>query len=108
MVLLWNGLQRDSVQRLSGLKYLRQLLLESDVRTPGETLWVMAGPASARKNLAWLQAQSISVPSNCVYEAPMYGDVIEDKALIERLNNLRVKHVVITVGGVHRNAWGFI
>ena len=29
----------------------------------------------------------------------MYGDVIEDKALIERLNNLRVKHVVITVGG---------
>src|SRR5579864_2806110 len=42
MVLLWNWLQRDSLIRLSGLKYLRQLLLQADVRTPGNTFWVMA------------------------------------------------------------------
>lgn len=99
MVLLWNGLQRDSLKRLSGLKYLRQLLLDTDVRAPGKTLWVMAGQASAKKNLAWLKSKGICVSSDYVYEAPMYGGVIEDKVLIERLNELHVKHVVITVGG---------
>ena len=31
MVLIWNGLQRDNISRLSGLEYLNELLRESDV-----------------------------------------------------------------------------
>lgn len=92
-------LERDSIQRLSGLKYLPVLLQQCDVRTPGSTLWIMAGPASARKNLDWLQTQGIEVPPECVYEAPIDGSDIEDRALIERLHILRAGHVVITIGG---------
>jgi len=99
MVLLWNLLESDSIPRLSGLKYLRELLSRQGVRDPGNTLWVMAGPASARKNLEWLRMQGIEVPTDCVYVAPMYGDRIEDEVLIGKLHGLRVKHVVITVGG---------
>jgi UDP-N-acetyl-D-mannosaminuronic acid transferase (WecB/TagA/CpsF family) len=99
MVLVWNLLERDSIHRLSGLKYLRELLQQYDVRTPGNTLWIMAGPESARKNLDWLRSQGIEVPSECVYEAPMYGADIDDPALIEKLQGLRVRHVVITIGG---------
>ena len=99
MVLVWNLLERDSIQRLSGLKYLRELLLQPNVRTPAGTLWVMAGPASARKNLEWLRTQGISVPPECVYEAPMYGDRVEDPTLVERLQQLRPHHVVVTIGG---------
>ncbi len=99
MVLLWNWLQRDSVKRLSGLKYLRQLLSAPDVRLPGSTLWIMAGSASARRNLEWLGSEGIAVPADCVYEAPMYGSEIEDAALLARLRSREVKHVVITVGG---------
>ncbi|MGB7547714.1 MAG: WecB/TagA/CpsF family glycosyltransferase [Terracidiphilus sp.] len=99
MVLVWNFLEHDTIQRLSGLKYLRALLLQPEVRVPGNTLWVMAAPASAKKNLEWLQSQGISVPPECVYEAPMYGARVEDEVLVERLQKLRVKHVVITVGG---------
>jgi UDP-N-acetyl-D-mannosaminuronic acid transferase (WecB/TagA/CpsF family) len=99
MVLAWNLLEGDSIQRLSGLKYLRELLLQPDVRTPGNTLWVMAGSASTKKNLDWLQTQGISVPTDCVYEAPMYGAHVEDEILVERLQHLQVKHVVIAIGG---------
>ena len=99
MVLLWNLMQGDSIPRLSGLKYLRELLLQEDVRMPGSTFWVMAGRASSRKNVAWLNSEGIDVPSDCVYEAPMYGSKIEDKELILKLQTLRPKHVVITVGG---------
>jgi N-acetylglucosaminyldiphosphoundecaprenol N-acetyl-beta-D-mannosaminyltransferase len=99
MVLVWNLLERDTVQRLSGLTYLRELLLQPDVRMPRGTMWVMAGRASARKNLDWLHAEGISVPPEYVYEAPMYGDHVEDPALVEKLQQSRPRHVVITIGG---------
>lgn len=99
MVFVWNLLERDSVSRLSGLHYLRELLLRDDVRASGNTFWVMAGPESAERNLRWLKDQGIEVPSECVYVAPMYGSSVEDKALVERIKNLGAKHVVITLGG---------
>jgi UDP-N-acetyl-D-mannosaminuronic acid transferase (WecB/TagA/CpsF family) len=99
MVLLWNLMEGDSIPRLSGLKYLKELLRQQDVRTAGNTFWVMAGNKSARKNTAWLRSEGIEVPEDCVYEAPIYGSKIEDPALIEKLQTLRPKHVVITVGG---------
>ncbi|MBS1801793.1 MAG: WecB/TagA/CpsF family glycosyltransferase [Acidobacteria bacterium] len=99
MVLLWNWIQRDSIPRLSGLKYLRELLQRDDVREPGNTLWIMAGASSADKNLAWLQSQGIDVPAECAYNAPMYGNRIEDAQLIADLERLRPKHIIVTVGG---------
>jgi UDP-N-acetyl-D-mannosaminuronic acid transferase (WecB/TagA/CpsF family) len=99
MVLLWNLMEGDSIPRLSGLKYLRELLQREDVRTPGNTFWVMAGNESTRKNLAWLKLQGIEVPTECVYDAPMYSSGIEDRRLVDTLGVLRPKHVVITVGG---------
>src|SRR5271156_5465182 len=50
MVLIWNILQRDRIQRLSGLTYLRELLQRQDLRKPGNTFWVMASPSSAARN----------------------------------------------------------
>lgn len=99
MVLAWNLLQLDSIRRLSGLEYLVELLKRSDVREPGNTVWVMAGPASAKKNLEWLAEQGIEVPADCVYSAPMYGKTIEDPELIALLQQKRAQHVIVTVGG---------
>ena len=100
MVLIWNRLQPKPIKRLSGLEYLRELLLEPDVRQPGNTLWIMASPVSAQRNLAWLAGQGITIPEDNIYMAPMYGSApIDDPALLERLNRLRPQHVILTVGG---------
>ena len=99
MVLLWNLLEGDAIPRLSGLKYLRELLFQDAVRSPGNTVWVMAGRSSADKNVAWLNSQGIEVPEECVYLAPLYGGKIEDKELIQKLQTLRPAHIVITIGG---------
>lgn len=99
MVLLWNLMERDSIRRLSGLKYIQELLCHDEVRTPGNTLWVMASSKSAKKNLAWLRARGIDVPLEFIYEAPMYGSKIEDQRLIEKLQTLRPRHVVVAIGG---------
>lgn len=99
MVLVWNLLQHDSIPRLSGLAYLRQLLESDSVRRPGNTLWVMPGSASTLRNLAWLREQGIEVPENCVYQAPIYGPQVVDEVLVRKIESLRPQHVIVTIGG---------
>jgi len=100
MVLIWNRLQSKPIKRLSGLEYLRELLLQPDVRQPGNTLWIMASPISAQRNLAWLAGQGITVPEDNIYMAPIYGSAsISDPVLLERLDRLRPQHVIVTIGG---------
>ena len=100
MVLIWNRLQSIPIKRLSGLEYLRELLLQPDVREPGNTLWIMASPVSAKRNLAWLAGQGIVIPEDNIYMAPMYGNApIDDPALLEHLNRMRPQHVIVTIGG---------
>lgn len=99
MILLWNLAKRDRLRRLSGLEYLRDLLHEADVRRPGGTLWIMASPASARRNLDWLAEQDIHVPEEAIYMAPLYERDMADPALLARLEELRPAHILVTVGG---------
>ena len=100
MVLIWNRLQSTPIKRLSGLEYLRELLLEPDLRKSGNTFWIMASPISAKRNLDWLREQGIDVPEDHIYVAPIYGNgTITDPVLIERLNQLRPQHVILTIGG---------
>lgn len=100
MVLIWNRLMRDHLRRLSGLEYLRALLEEPEVRAPGSTVWIMASPKSAALNLEWLRAQGIVVPEDTIYMAPMYGGrSIDDPALLELMERVRPRHVVVTIGG---------
>lgn len=99
MVMIWNALQRDSIRRVSGLEYLRALLLDEDIRRPGNTLWVMANPISARRNANWLAEQGIGVAADDVYIAPKYGPVMEDEALVDIVNRLRPAHIIVTIGG---------
>jgi UDP-N-acetyl-D-mannosaminuronic acid transferase (WecB/TagA/CpsF family) len=101
MVLIWNRLQSRPIKRLSGLEYIRELILEPDVRQPGNTLWIMASPVSAQRNRDWLAGQGITIPDDNIYLAPIYSPSgpIVDEPLLERLNRIRPQHIVITVGG---------
>jgi N-acetylglucosaminyldiphosphoundecaprenol N-acetyl-beta-D-mannosaminyltransferase len=100
MVMVWNWLEHDSIRRLSGLEYLRELLKQPDVRQSGNVLWIMASPLSAERNLAWLAEQGISVPEEYVYLAPLYSEQeIYDTELLDRIERTRPQHILLTLGG---------
>jgi UDP-N-acetyl-D-mannosaminuronic acid transferase (WecB/TagA/CpsF family) len=99
MVMIWNRISRQKIQRLSGLLYLRELLQRPETHRPGNVVWIMASPGSAQRNLDWLRSQGIEVPKECVYLAPMYGDEVDDPTLVEMLERLQPQHVIVTVGG---------
>jgi N-acetylglucosaminyldiphosphoundecaprenol N-acetyl-beta-D-mannosaminyltransferase len=99
MVTVWNLIQKDSIRRLSGLEYLAELLSRSEVHETGSSFWIMASPASAATNLAWLRRRGIEVSPENVYLAPIYKDVIEDEALLQAICERRPTHVIVTLGG---------
>jgi UDP-N-acetyl-D-mannosaminuronic acid transferase (WecB/TagA/CpsF family) len=99
MVMVWNALQGDRIPRVSGLLYLRELLRRPTVRAVGNTLWVMAGETSAKRNLAYLAREGIAVPEDCIHIAPLYGAEVRDEALLAKLRALRPAHVIVTIGG---------
>jgi UDP-N-acetyl-D-mannosaminuronic acid transferase (WecB/TagA/CpsF family) len=100
MVMVWNRLQHDSITRLSGLEYLRELLKRPDVCQPGKCVWIMASPISAERNFKWLAEQGITVPGDCIHIAPMYGRTeIADVGLLEMIERIRPRDVILTVGG---------
>jgi N-acetylglucosaminyldiphosphoundecaprenol N-acetyl-beta-D-mannosaminyltransferase len=99
MVMIWNRLKRDSIRRVSGLKYLSSLLKQPDFYQPGASFWIMASEKSARKNSEWLRRRGIELaPSDC-YVAPLYGKNISDPALLKLIDERRPRHIVVTLGG---------
>ena len=99
MVLIWNFMSRNRIPRVSGLEYLKELLLEADLRKPGNTLWIMASPKSARTNLDWLHSIGIEIREQDIYMAPLYKGVIADEDLLAKMRAHRYQHVIVTVGG---------
>ena len=99
MVMVWNFMQKDRIRRLSGLEYLVELLAQPEIREPRGTFWIMAGPDSAAKNIAWLNTQGIEVLPEDTYLAPMYGSRIEDETLLKQIRERKSRHVIVTVGG---------
>jgi UDP-N-acetyl-D-mannosaminuronic acid transferase (WecB/TagA/CpsF family) len=107
MVLVWNLLERDHLERLSGLRYQRYLLDRESFRRPGNTVWVMAGKASAERNLTYLRILGIKTPAECVYLAPRYGETIVDDELVALIERVHPQHVMITVGGGTQEKLGY-
>jgi UDP-N-acetyl-D-mannosaminuronic acid transferase (WecB/TagA/CpsF family) len=98
MVILWNLLYHPKISKLSGLKYLRALLVQDGFRRAGATFWVMPWQESADRAVTWLRQQGIFVNPSNVYVAPHYNGCIEDPVLVEAIERVRPRHVVLGVG----------
>jgi UDP-N-acetyl-D-mannosaminuronic acid transferase (WecB/TagA/CpsF family) len=100
MVLLWNMMTRDRIQRASGLEYLKILLARPEFCAPGAALWVMPSEQSRQRNLDWLKSQGYPISAEDTYVAPKYGSgAIVDAALLNLLRVRQSRHVIIGLGG---------
>jgi UDP-N-acetyl-D-mannosaminuronic acid transferase (WecB/TagA/CpsF family) len=107
MVMLWNLIHGDRIPKLSGLKYLRTLIIQSDFREPGASFWVMPTAVSLEHNRKWLNAHDVAVDDRDLYVAPIYGSVIDDAQLLRQLEERRPRHVVLGLGGGTQERLGF-
>jgi UDP-N-acetyl-D-mannosaminuronic acid transferase (WecB/TagA/CpsF family) len=107
MVIVWNFLQKDNIRRLSGLEYLVKLLKQANSILARRSFWIMANRTSAERNLEWLRGQGVEVSPEDVYLAPVYGSVIEDETLLQKLRERRPSDVIVTIGGGTQERLGY-
>lgn len=107
MVLLWNLMHRNRISKLSGLKYLRFLIEQEELRQSENSFWVMPSPVAAERNAAWLLHKGVPLADENIYVAPIYGAELRDPELIERLEQRRPRHVVLGIGGGTQERLGF-
>ena len=100
MVVLWKFLTGQSLPRISGLKLLRGLLAGEELKHTGSSFWIMPSAKEAKVNLDWLQANDYAVEAHQCYVAPMYPKgAIVDPMLLESLEVLRPRYILVNIGG---------
>lgn len=106
MVLLWNRISPNvsqKIQRLSGLEFLQEFLMTSEVQTKlKSSFWVMPNVEESELNQEWLDEHTgTQLNPKSVYIAPHYSNSgeIEDLELLEKLKETKPSLIFINVGG---------
>jgi N-acetylglucosaminyldiphosphoundecaprenol N-acetyl-beta-D-mannosaminyltransferase len=107
MVLTWRLLRRRKIRRISGLRYLRQLLAKLKDEQNTEIFWVLPSKRARLKLLDWSQRKAFAVKADHCYVAPHYGSEIEDRHLVARVEERRPAHVVIAIGSGPQEKLGY-
>ncbi len=98
MVRIWRLLRRDKIRRVSGLKYLQQLLAKVKGEGTAEIFWILPSQRARQKLLDWSRRNAFPVKIDNCYVAPKYGLEIEDRNLLARVEERRPACVVIAIG----------
>ena len=98
MVLLWKILTGRSVQRISGLKFLKRLVARLVSHPEERVLWIVPSEQAHEKTIAWLRTMNLTGTSD-FYVAPYYAREVCDDALIAKIDNHPPAHIVVGIGG---------
>jgi len=91
MVLLWRLLQRRTIARISGLKYLRILLANPRLRERGSIFLVLPHESSLEKALVWLREKGFEITNDDCYIAPNYSSCSHDSVSREERERVSQK-----------------
>jgi exopolysaccharide biosynthesis WecB/TagA/CpsF family protein len=98
MVLTWQLLRRRKIRRISGLRYLRQLLAKLKGERNTEIFWVLPSERAQQKLLDWSRREAFAIKvGNCLI-APKYGLEIEDRHFLAFVEKGHPANVVIAIG----------
>jgi UDP-N-acetyl-D-mannosaminuronic acid transferase (WecB/TagA/CpsF family) len=101
MVLLWKIFTGRSVERISGLKFLKRLVARIASHPTERVLWVVPSEEAHDKTIAWLRKMNLTGTAD-FYVAPRYARDVRDDALLAKIDNggsRALAHVVIGIGG---------
>ena len=98
MVVLYRLFRRESLQRISGLRYLKHLLSALKGTGAGEVFWIVPNERAAQKLVDWSRREALPVTDDDCYVAPRYGLEVVDPKLVGLIDRRRPKQVIIGIG----------
>src|SRR5262245_38557141 len=107
MVVLWRLIKRENVERISGLKYLKQLLAKLKGEGAAKILWVLPSERARQKLVEWSRREAFPTASENYYVAPRYGVEVNDQNLIALIEQRHPDHVIIAIGSGPQEKLGY-
>jgi UDP-N-acetyl-D-mannosaminuronic acid transferase (WecB/TagA/CpsF family) len=104
---MWRLLRGEKVRRISGLKYLKQLLATLKSEGTSDVFWLLPSEPACEKLLDWSRREGLVVEVTNCYVAPRYGLEVEDRHLIALVEERRPRHVVIAIGSGPQEKLGY-
>ena len=98
MVLFWKIFTGRKVERVSGLKYLKQLVEHLRSHQNERVLWIVPSETAHKKTLAWLESMELAATSD-FYIAPRYAELVRDDLLLAKIDNSGSRGPNFTAGG---------
>jgi N-acetylglucosaminyldiphosphoundecaprenol N-acetyl-beta-D-mannosaminyltransferase len=107
MVLLWRLFRRESVHRISGLKYLKHLLGKLKGEGTDKVFWVLPSEQARQKLFGWAHRETFVLKEENCYVAPWYGFEIGDPRLVALIEGRRPAQVIIAIGSGPQEKLGY-
>jgi N-acetylglucosaminyldiphosphoundecaprenol N-acetyl-beta-D-mannosaminyltransferase len=107
MVVLWGLFQREHVERISGLTYLKRLLGQLRAEGNSKVFWVLPSKRAEEKLLDWSLREAFQIISENCYVAPQYGVEVSDEDLLALIEQRRPVHVIIAIGSAAQEKLGY-
>ena len=98
MVVLCRLFRRERLQRISGLRYLKQLLEALKAAGTGEVFWIVPTQRAAQKLLDWSRREGLRTTGEDCYVAPRYGSEVVDSNLVALIERRRSAQVIVAIG----------
>jgi exopolysaccharide biosynthesis WecB/TagA/CpsF family protein len=98
MVLLWKIFTGRRVERISGLKFLKNLVARLGSRPGERVLWIVPSETAHEKTIHWLRRVNLTGAAD-FYVAPRYRAEVRDDALVAKIDSHPPAHVVVGIGG---------
>ncbi len=100
LALLWQKQTGQSIERHSGLKFIKALVEDPTFKSNPKQLWVMPTPAHTESTSEFLQNQGFALGSSNFYEAPFYTESpVTDDALLSKIRAERPDYVILAIAG---------
>ena len=107
MVVLWRVFQRESLQRISGLKYLKHLLGKLKVEENRDVFWVLPNEDARLRLFDWSRRKPFRIANENCYVAPRYGFELNDQNLLALIERRRAAHIIIAIGSGAQEKLGY-
>ena len=107
MVVLCRLLRGESIQRISGLKYLEHLFGKLKGEGTGNIFWVLPSERAQQKLFDWSRREGFSINRENCYVAPQYAWDVQDRNLLAPIEKDRPPHVIIAIGSGAQEKLGF-
>jgi len=98
MVSTWRLLQYETVQRISGFKYLKHLLEMLKGEGTKEVFWVLPSERAQQKLFEWSRREAFPITRENCYVAPRYGSEVKDRNIVALIQQRRPAHAIVAIG----------